>query len=381
MRTPLAWLNLLHERNRLMVAIAGVAFAVLLIFMNLGFLGALAETASQIYSQMNAQIFLISPQSLEISTTEPFPRERIYQAAGVPGVTRVMPLYVAYGQWRNPITRRSRAMFVYGINPNDPVFTMPEIQAPENQAALRQPNTVLIDNFSNPAFGPRDIGTITELERIRVKVGGQYDLGGGFASDGTLIVSDQNYRRLFTPRPLDLIDIGLIQVQSDLDLETVADQIRSRLPEDVLVLTQAEMIARERTYWITTTSIGFIFTLGVAVSFIVGTIIVYQILFTDIRDHLPEYATLKAMGYRNRYLLKVVVQEGVLLAIMGYIPGYFLSLGLYTLTFRATNGGLPIVMEPIRAVFVLILAVLMCSISALISVRKVFSTDPAEVFS
>jgi putative ABC transport system permease protein len=381
MRTPLAWLNLLNERNRLIVAIAGVAFAVLLIFMNMGFLGALATTASQVYSQMNGDIFLVSPQTLEISTSEPFPRDRLYQVAGISGVQRVMPLYVAYGQWRNPLTRRSRAMFVYGVNPYDPVFNLPELQTPEILGVLQRPDTVLIDNFSHPAFGPHDTGLETELDRRRVEIGGQYTLGGGFAADGTLIVSDQNFLRLFTPRMLDRIDLGLIQLQPGADVEATAAVIDSMLAEDVLVLTQEEIIQRERDYWINTTSIGFIFSLGVVVSFIVGTMIVYQVLYTDIRDHLPEYATLKAMGYRNLYLLLVVLQEGILLALMGYIPGYLLSMGLYVLTFNATNGGLPMVMDLGRAVFVLILTVIMCSLSALVSVRKVFATDPSEVFT
>lgn len=384
MPTPLAWLNLIHERNRLTVAIAGVAFAVVLIFMNLGFLGALSDTASQLYSQMNGEIFLVSPQTLEISTSESFPRERLYQVAGVPGVQRVMPLYVSYGQWRNPITRRSRALFVFGVNPNDPLFSLPELQTPEMQRALRSPDIVLMDDFSNPAFGPREVGTETELERRRVKIGGNYALGGGFAADGTLIVSDQNFLRLFAPRPLTTIDLGVIQLQPGLEpeaIEAIAQQMRDQLPNDVQVLTQTQIIQKDRDYWINTTSTGFIFTLGVTISFIVGTVIVYQILYTDIRSHLPEYATLKAMGYRNRYLMLVVLQESIIMALMGYIPGYILAQGLYVLTFNATNGGMPIVMEPSRAVFVLILATSMCALSALISVRKVMTTDPAEVFS
>jgi putative ABC transport system permease protein len=261
------------------------------------------------------------------------------------------------------------------------VFGLPELDAPEMHAALRRPDTVLIDTLSNPAFGPRDVGTITELDRRQVEIGGQYTLGGGFAADGTLLVSDQNFRRLFTPRTLETIDLGVIQVEPGANVTAIAERIRSRLAKDVLVLTQDEIIEREKDYWIGTTSTGFIFSLGVTVSFIVGMVIVYQILYTDIRDHLPEYATLKAMGYRNFYLFTVVLQEAIILAIMGYIPGYLLSLGLYRLTYTATNGGLPIVMEPVRAIFVLILALTMCAISALVSVRKVITTDPAEVFS
>ena len=380
-RTPLAFLNLMHERTRLIVAIAGVAFAVLLVFMNLGFLGSLALTASQIYTRMNAQIFLISPQTLEISTSEPFPRERLYQVAGIEGVQRVMPLYVGYQQWRNTETRRTRSMFVYGFNPTDPVWALPELQQPETVTILRRPDTVLIDRFSCPEFGPQTTGIETESGRRRVEIGGQYTLGGGFAADGTLIISDQNFRRLFDPRPLNIIDLGLIQLQPGANVEAVKAAIRSRLAQDVLVMTQAELITRERNYWIGTTSIGFIFGMGVVVSFIVGTVIVYQILSTDIASHLPEYATLKAMGYRSRYLFTVILQEAVLLAVMGYIPGYIISIGLYGLTRTATNNALPMAMNSGRAVFVLLLTIVMCTVSGLISVRKVVTADPAEVFS
>ncbi|NJN56741.1 MAG: FtsX-like permease family protein [Leptolyngbyaceae cyanobacterium SL_5_9] len=381
MKTPLAWLNLLHERTRLLVAIAGVAFAVLLIFMNLGFLGALSLTATQIYSQMNAEIFLRSPQTLEISTTEPFPIERLYQVAGVEGVDQVMPLYVGYQQWRNPETRLNRAMFVYGINPRDPVFRLPELQTSEAIAALQRPDTVLIDQLSRPEFGPQTTGIETESDRRRVEIGGQFTLGGGFASDGTLIVSDQNFLRFFSPRTLDRIDLGLIKLQPGTNIAAVAKTLKGMLPQDVEVLTQEEIIERDRDFWIGTTSTGFIFSMGVAVSFIVGTVIVYQILYTDISDHLPEYATLKAMGYRSRYLFQVVLQEAVILAVMGYIPGLILSLGLYELATNATNGGLQMVMNFGRLVFVLTLTVTMCAVSGLVSVRKVVTADPAEVFS
>ncbi|MBD1849858.1 ABC transporter permease DevC [Leptolyngbya sp. FACHB-711] len=380
MRTPIAWLNLTHEKNRLLVAIAGVSFAVILVFMNLGFLGSLAKTAAILYGQIDAEIFLISPQSLEISTTKPFPIERIYQAAGVNGVERVMPLYVGYLQWRNPETRRNRAIFVYGMNPEDPVFIMPELKDPKNLAALRRPDTALIDRLSRPEFGSQTTGTVTEAKRRQITIGGQYSMGGGFAADGTLILSDQNFRRYFDPFPLNLINLGLIKLKPGVNPQQIAVELKRVLPPDVSVYTQEEIIARDRDYWINTTSTGFIFTMGVAVSCVVGVVIVYQILYTDISDHMKQYATLKAMGYRSRFLFGVVLQEAVILAVLGYIPGFAVSLGLYDLTVRATSGGLPMTMELERAIFVLLLTLVMCSLSALISVRRVVTTDPAEVF-
>ncbi|MGD1900386.1 MAG: ABC transporter permease DevC [Phormidesmis sp.] len=374
-------MNLLHERTRLLVAIAGVAFAVLLIFMNLGFLGALTATTTNFYEQFNADLFLSSPETLEVSTTTAFPRERLYQAEGIPGVSRVMPLYSGYVLWRNPDPpHTSRAMFVWAYNPDDPVFLMPELETPSARRILQQPNVVFYDLRSRPDFGSSEIGTVTEAARRQVTIGGNYSLGGGFAADGTLIMSDQNFVRYLSPRPLDLVDTGLIQLTPGANPERVVRALEQALPADVDVYTKAGIMLRDQTYWISSTSIGFIFGLGVLVSFVVGIVIVYQILYTDIRDHLPEYATMKAMGYRNRYLFQIVLQEALLLAAMGYVPGLIVSLGLYELTLNATAGSLPVQMNLSRVGFVLVLTILMCSVSGLISVRKALSTDPAEVF-
>ncbi|MFZ4675863.1 MAG: ABC transporter permease DevC [Nodosilinea sp.] len=380
-RIPLAWYNLRNDRPRLLVAVAGVTFAVLLMFMNLGFLGALVSTTSNFYEQFNGDLFLISPQSLEISSTKAFPRERLYQAAGIEGVKQVMPLYAEYALWKNPETGLSRAMFVYAFNPNDPAFLMPELDTLAKRQALKQPNVAFIDRLSRPEFGPQTVGLETEADRRRIAIVGQYDLGGGFAADGTLIMSDQNFLRYFSPRPLTEVNLGMVLLEPGADPQRVKAALEDHLPADVEIYTKSEIILKESRFWIQTTSIGFIFGLGVLVSFVVGTVIVYQILYTDIRDHLREYATLKAIGYSGGYLFKTVLQEAILLALMGYVPGLILSLGLYTMTVNASAGALPLKMTLFRMVFVFALTVTMCSLSGLISVSKAVTADPAEVFA
>jgi putative ABC transport system permease protein len=368
MRVPLAWLNLVHEKSRLVVALAGVAFAVLLVFMNLGFLGALAKSASMFYQYMDADVFLVSPQTLEVSTTKAFPRERLYQAAGLEGVDRVMPLYLGYLQWRNPETRDSRAVFMFAINPEDPVFLLPGFREPAILSAL-----------DRPEYGPKSVGTKTEVSRRTITIGGQYELGGGFAADATLITSDQNFLR-FLKIPLSLVNMGLIKLKPGVDAQAVAAQLRQIMPKDVVVRTKAEMIANDSDYWITSTSTGFIFGMGVAVSCVVGVVIVYQILYTDISDHMKQYATLKAMGYRSGYLFNVVIQEAVILSVLGYIPGALSAIGLYAFAAQATNNALPVEMDVQRAVSVFLLTVVMCVVSALVSVRKVVTAEPVELF-
>jgi putative ABC transport system permease protein len=378
MRTPIAWLNLWHEKVRLGVAIAGVAFADMLIFMNLGFLGSVAETATMMYDKVNADIYLTSPRSVTFISSYPIPRKRIYQVAGIAGVERVMPLYIGYLMWRNPQTQLSRSIVAYGINPHDPVFLLPELQSPQHQAALNRWNTTLFDRQSRPEFGPITTGTVTEAKRRQIEIGGQFSLGTSFSADGNLIMSDRNFRRYFTPRPLDRINLGLIKLQPNADLERTVAAIRQILPADVKVLTKQQAIDRDREFWINTSSTGFIFTMGVAVSCVVGTAIVYQILFTDIAKNLKQYATLKAIGYSNRYLFAIVIQEALILAILGYLPGLGISLGLYELTRRGAN--MPMTMELSRVLTVLLLTVGMCVFSGLISVQKAITADPADVF-
>jgi putative ABC transport system permease protein len=379
MRVPLAWLNLVHEKSRLVVALAGVAFAVLLVFMNLGFLGALAKSASMFYEYMNAEVFIVSPQTLEISSTKAFPRERLFQAKGLAGVDRVMPLYLGYLQWRNPETRESRAAFMFAINPDDPAFLLPIFQDQATLAVLSRPDTVLFDLRSRPEYGSKSVGTTTEVSRRTITIGGQYELGGGFAADATLITSDQNFLRL-SKIPLSLVNMGLIKLKPGVEADAIAAQLRQILPKDVVVRTKAEMAANDSDYWIASTSTGFIFGMGVAVSCVVGVVIVYQILYTDISDHMKQYATLKAMGYRSGYLFNVVIQEAIILSILGYIPGLISAIGLYAFAANATSNALPVSMDVERAIGVFILTVVMCIVSALVSVRKVVTAEPVELF-
>lgn len=301
MNTPLAWLLLIHQKMRLLVAISGVAFAVLLMFMNLGFLGAVSRTASLVYEQLDADIFLISPKAEMIAAARPFPRSRLYQAASIADVVKTSGLLVTAAEWPNPNTRMNQGILVYGFDPDDRSFLMPELQSAEMLAALQRPDAILIDRLSNPALGSATPGWAIELNRKRVWVAGSYTLGSGLAATGTAIVNDQNFLRLFPLHPSQTIHLGLIKVRSSELAEEIAIALRQRLPNDVLILTKSAMIARESNFWVNATSTGFIFSLGVAVSFVVGTAIVYQILATDVREHLPEYATLKAIGYRNHH--------------------------------------------------------------------------------
>ncbi|MBW4563654.1 MAG: ABC transporter permease DevC [Mojavia pulchra JT2-VF2] len=378
----LAWLQLKREKSRMIVAMAGIAFSNILMFMQLGFERALYDSATRLHSTLKADLIMISPRSKSLAYMNSFPLRRLYQALGFDGVDSVSPLYVDFADWKNPITNNYRAIFVFGFKPEKPVFTLPEVN--QNLNKLKLPDTFLFDRYSRPEYGPiaaefeRNKQVVTEISNYRIKTVGLFSLGPSFAADGNLITSDQNFLRLFRNHRPGEIEIGLITLKSGVDNQKVLNNLVAQLPKDVKLLTYQGFINFEKDYWRTSTAIGFMFTLGTSMGFIVGIVIVYQILFTDVNEHLAEYATLKAMGFTDNYLLNVVFQEALILAILGYIPGLGISLALYELTKAATS--LPMLMSASRSVLVFVLTILMCAISGAIAVRKLRTADPADIF-
>jgi putative ABC transport system permease protein len=174
------------------------------------------------------------------------------------------------------------------------------------------------------------------------------------------------------------IELGLVRLTPGADPEAVAARLRENLPEDVQILTKKGFEEFEKNYWRTSTAIGFIFSLGAAMGFVVGCVIVYQILHSDVSDHLPEYATLMAMGYRLSSLLGVVAREGLLLAILGFVPAWLAGQGLYMVVRSGTR--LPVYMQPERSLLVFVLILAMCMASAGLAMRKLGDADPAEIF-
>jgi putative ABC transport system permease protein len=381
-KTPLAWLQLKKEKTRFFVALAGIAFADILMFIQLAFQDSLYDAAVKPHRNLEADLVLIDPQLQTLFSVKSFPRERLYQTLAYEGVESVSPVYFASGQWRNPETRLERTILVWGIDPAKPTFKF--LESHQNREQLKQLNRVLFDRAGRPEYGAiADIfnttGTLeTEINNKAIAVTGLFTNGASFAADGNVIASESTFLHLFPNRQPNQIDIGLIALKPGTDVETARSRLDAGLPDDVLVLITEEFAQIEQQYWAGSTGIGFIFGLGVIMGFIVGIVIVYQILYSDVSDHLPEYATLKAMGYSDRYLLTVLMQEALILAVLGYIPGFVLSLGLYQLTYAATM--LPIAMKTSRSITVFILTVLMCFISGAIAMRKLQSADPADIF-
>jgi putative ABC transport system permease protein len=378
----LAWHQLRRQKVRFAVAIAGVAFAVVLMFMQVGFRDALFLGAVNLHQRLEADLVLIQPNYNILAFPTTFSRRRLYQALGFRGVRSVTPLYTAVGRWKNPVTGRTRDIFTIGIDPSEEVLDIPEVNA--RRTVIRYPDVVLYDELSRPEFGPvaatlrAGEEVVTEVSQRRVTVEGLFPLGVSFGIDATIITSDLNFLRLFPYRTPGSISLGLIRAEPGADPRTVRDRLAAALPKDVEVLTKQEYMDREIHYWATATPIGYVFTFGVVMGLVVGGIIVYQILFADISDHLAEYATLKAMGYTNRYLAALVLMEALILAVAGYLPGLAVCHWLYGITQSATM--LPMRLTAERAVLVLGLTAVMCAGSGVVAMRKLRAADPADIF-
>ena len=381
-RIPLAWLLLTRQPVRLAVALAGIAFAGILMFMQLGFRDGLFDASVTIHRLFDTDLVLISPRSSSSVSMAGFPRRRLVQAMADPDVEGVTPVHWNLLLWRNPDTKATRSILTLGFEPADPLFTDPSL-APKAKL-LQDRGRVLFDELSRPEFGPvaewfRSGRTVeSEINGKKVRVAGLVGLGTSFGADGNLLTSQETYLQLLPNTPPGSIEVGLIRLRAGADADAVVKRLQRDLPDDVSVLTKAGFIAFEQNYWKSSTSIGFIFTLGAAMGFVVGCVIVYQILYSDVSDHLPEYATLMAMGYRLPTLLGVVAREGMLLAVFGYLPAYAAGQGLYLLVRNATQ--LPVSMNLTRALTVFIMILVMCMGSATLAMRRLGDADPAEIF-
>jgi putative ABC transport system permease protein len=386
-KLPTAWLQLRYQRTRLLVALAGVVFAVLMVFMQFGLRDALFDSAVQFIEGLDGDCFLISPRTTAVIALENFSERRLYQALAFEEVEFVSPIYIGFAQWKHPLSRNYwRNIMIIGMDLRYPVAEYPG--AKEHWQQLAIPDTYLFDRNSRQEFGPmvsliENQGNVTtELSKFgnnrKINVVGLFTIGASFGADGTLLTSHVNFLRLFNRRVPHFIDMGLIKLKPGADVAAFMENLKLYLPPDVKVFSKQELIAFEQNFWDTSTAIGFIFNLGVFLGLIVGVVFIYQILYSNITEHLSEYATLKAMGYRHRYLLSMVVQQSIFIAIIGYIPGFLIATILYEISRQVTL--LPVMMNVQRAILVLILTIIMSLISGFIAINKLKSADPADIF-
>ena len=383
LRLPLrlAARQLRADRAKLATAIAGVMFAAVLVFMQLGFRSALFDSATALLSGMRADLFLIHPMTQASFRPEPLPRVRAWQTLADADVAQAVPIYLAQATLRHPIEGTRRAVQLIGLDAAAGAVAFTGL-APLTEA-LTRPDSFAFDLRSRPEFGPLP-ALFAERGPYEVQIGtrqltlvGLIEIGPSFGADGNVVLSETNFRRVVARNPA-ATDLVALRLRPGADVAATQARLRTLLPADALVLTHAELVAGERAYWENSTPIGFIFVFGSIMGLVVGMVIVYQILFADIAGHLSEYATLKAMGYSNGYLSRVVMGAALILALIGFVPGLGVSWLLYDFVGGATF--LPLEMYPARAGMVFALILGMCVIAGLLAMRKLRDANPADMF-
>lgn len=381
-RTALGWIQLVHQPGRFAMALAGVAVAVMLVFMQLGFMNMVFDTTVMVHRLLNADLVLVSPVVRDVAAAGTIPRRRLIQALGVDGVADGEALYSMTREWVKPDGERG-TLLLLGVRPDFDAFTDPAIT--RAQPLLAQPGTILLDAGARGDYRAVLAGLeagrdwTTEMGGRRVTVVGQFRLGSSFGNEGLLIASDDTFQALATNRDPGAPNIGLLRLSPGADPQVVKARIAAVLdPADTRVMTREEFVQRTRGYMARNSPIVIVFSFGLVVGLIVGAMVVAQILTADVQEHMAEYATFRAMGFSSGRILSIVYEQSAILAAIGFPAGLVLALVLYQVIRIAVS--MPIAMPVERVVYVLFATFAMCALAGTLATRRARRVDPAEVF-
>lgn len=381
-RLYLAWKQLTFERMKLLTALAGVMVAVMLMWVQLGILASVYDSATTVHKHIRADLVVIHPLSENLGKMKPFSTRTLYRFRGHPDVTQIGEFLCGSVDWRNPETGEIRQIMVYGFDPEEGWLDLPGIA--EHQLELREKDTFLFGRNSKNVFGPV-IPWMEAGKPFGVELGhrlahpvGLTTLASSFGQEGGIVTNRANFIRFHPDFSPDQVHVGLVRLRPEADVKEVQEWFQKQLAPEALVLTSKEFVEFELHYWQTNAPVGFVFTMGTVIGFFIGFIVVYQILYTDVSNHLPQFATMKAMGFTDNYLLWIVIRQGLLLSILGYIPGSLLAIGFYKVIQIGTS--IPVAPNWERAIFLLVLTSLMCLMSGAMATTRLRAADPADVF-
>ena len=381
---PLAWLQLKRQPVRYLVAIAGIGFAALLMYMQIGFQSGLLTSATTFYAALDADLVLISPKTVSSASFSQFPQSQLFRANGYDAVESVVPLYVTNISAQKLGGEKPTSLRIIGY---DPELKALNVDAINQQASkLKTSGYVLFDTKGNSRTGPvaksveengYQFMTLYNLSQTFRAVG-LFELGSTFAADSNLLTSSSTAIQLANQINFGEISLGLIKVKDKPSIPQLQKSLNKLYDGEIQILTKEELISQEQNYWNTSSSFGIVFGFGTFMGVLVGGVMVYQVLYTDVTDHLKEYATLKAMGFSNQFILAIVIQEAILLGISSFIPSTLVSTGMYA--FLTSASGINIQMTHQKIGLVGALTVGICAASAAIAVNKLRDADPASVF-
>lgn len=426
MKTPIAIHNLWHQGAKTLVSVGGVAFALLLVFMQLGFMGAVSHTATNVLERLDFDVLIRARDYMHLYEPSQIERDWLTLAKSTEGVQSASPFWVTIHNWRKlpnykdekgeSFQSKYLPIAVMAYEPEDKVFLLEDVRAASS--LLHQDNSILIDDSTQVDYGPwngrkfseADVGRRTEVGGNGFRIDQTFKLGTGLAANGALIMGHTGFGRITPWDVRTTCSLGLVKLEdrSPLAVAEVVERLRSRASlasyqldgtdEEssgfsfgqllgvvnadsrgvVGILTREEAFEREEFRWLWQTPIGLIFQLGVLLSLLVGAAIVYMVLSTDVANRLPEYATLLAMGYSRKYLASIVMTQAIVLCGLGFLTAWSVAELLYRVTYYFS--GIPMTMDMGRVVIVSILGLVMCCVSGILALRKLWKAEPASLF-
>lgn len=375
MTLTLAFRNLFHDRVRLAVTLIGILFSIVLVAVQLGlYLGARSMIIATI-DRADGDLWIMAYGTKNFEEAQPIRAREKYVALSTPGVESAIPLVTAFTDWRKP-TGGSTLIVVVGADPENGGLA-PWNMVEGDVTGLGVRDAVIIDKTYLAELGVKGVGDTAQVGASRVRVSGLTEGIRSFTVT-PFVFTTLNRARQLIDMPSDNITYVLAKLSPGADIEKVRADLKSRLSGDNEVLTRAEFRERSLNHWLFATGAGVALLGGAALGLIVGTVIVAQTLYSSTKDHLPEFATLRALGSSSGYINKVILMQAGLSALLGYVLGMAIAL---TIVYLSEHTALPIIMSPGLAALLLGLTVAMCSISALAAINKVMRIDPAMVFS
>ncbi len=372
---PVAWSMLIDKPSRLALSVIAVAFSVVIMFMELGFFNGSNDSSANIPPYFDCDLILSHKEKNHMKTGEEFPLAWVFKSRDTAGVEAAVALYTGADYWWNPQDGSRNRVFNLGVDLDDPMFATGIIAA--RRKALREPGAVLYDRLSRHELGDIEEGMKSTLGASPVKVVGLFELGPNFTYEGHLLMGTDTFIKMHG-QSRDVVDMGLIRVKPGANVNEVRQRLLAALPPEALLLTPEEILSREILITTQRSPAGIVFGIGLIVGFAIGVIICYQILFNEVNDHLPQFATLKAMGHPPRFISGIVLHEALLMAVAGFIPGLLAGAGLYLLIEHFTQ--IRMFLTPGRILLIFALTSGMCLIAGHLALKKVHSTDPADLF-
>jgi putative ABC transport system permease protein len=380
-RLPIGWLQLTHNRTRFAAALAGVAFANVLVFVQLGIMNSMGAATLRPYAFFQPDVMISAGDANSLTDGGNVARQWLLQAMADPDVTDGMGLFIANVPWDRG--DKDISLTTFGIDPVKPAFLAPEIAS--DLTLLQVQDAAILDRLAR-GLGKEEAAAIRPQSPLSFETQGRtvttystFAGGGGFGGDGYMLVSDQTFLSLFPARSSAAPDHILLTLRPGAQLDVVIARLKSLISDPSLRIRTYDQAAQDDLrYQQTKRPTGIIFGFGVLIGVLVGLVIVYQVLSTDVADHLREYATFKAMGYGPRFFLGVVFEEALVLGILGFLPGLIVGTTILTLMGAITT--LPLAMTPSMAISVFLGTIVFSALSGAIATRRLAAADPADLF-